>query len=163
MMLSVRATEAGLPANLTIGMLVAALGRSATKIITEDLRQTGIKPRHVAALAALRQGALTQQALGEAVHTDAAQLVGLLNELEAGELVSRRRDPNDRRRHIVELSSLGAARLADAENCVAQTEERLLAGLDPADRANLYRLLAQIVTNTGSTLNCREIDGEESC
>ncbi|MDB5043274.1 MAG: hypothetical protein JWN27_4000, partial [Candidatus Eremiobacteraeota bacterium] len=80
---------------------MAVLGRSATKIITEDLRQTGIKPRHVAALAALRRGVLTQQALGEAVHTDAAQLVGLLNELEAAELVSRRRDPNDRRRHIV--------------------------------------------------------------
>jgi MarR family transcriptional regulator, lower aerobic nicotinate degradation pathway regulator len=142
---------------------MAVLGRSATKIITEDLRQTGIKPRHVAALAALRQGALTQQALGEAVHTDAAQLVGLLNELEAAELVSRRRDPNDRRRHIVELSALGAARLVDAENSVSQTEERLLAGLDAADRANLYRLLGHIVTNTGSTLSCREMDREESC
>ena len=162
MILTVRATEAGVPATLPVGMLLTALGRSATKIITEGMRQTGIKPRHVAALAALRQGVLTQQALGEAVHTDAAQLVGLLNELEAAELVSRRRDPNDRRRHIVELSSLGAERLADAENCVAQTEERLLAGLDTADRANLYRLLAQMVTNTGSTLNCREIDSEET-
>jgi DNA-binding MarR family transcriptional regulator len=159
----VHATEAGVPADLPVGLLLAALGRSATKVITEDLRQTGIKPRHVAALTALRGGALTQQALGEAVHTDAAQLVGLLNELEAAELVSRRRDPNDRRRHIVEVSALGAARLADAENCVAQTEERLLAGLDTADRANLYRLLAQIVTNTGSTLSCREVDTEETC
>lgn len=143
-------------------MLLAVVGRNATKIITEDLRQTGIKPRHVAALAALRQGALTQQALGEAVHTDAAQLVGLLNELEAAELVSRRRDPNDRRRHIVELSSLGAARLEDAENCVAQTEEGLLAGLDAAERAHLYRLLEQIVTNTGSTVSCKEVESEET-
>jgi DNA-binding MarR family transcriptional regulator len=139
-------------------MLLAVLGRSATKIITEDLRQTGIKPRHVAALAALRQGALTQQALGEELQTDAAQLVGLLNELEAAELVSRRRDPNDRRRHIVELSPRGAACLEDAENCVARTEERLLAGLDTADRANLYRFLAHIVTNTGSSLSCKDVD-----
>src|SRR6202790_3942533 len=149
----VRASEAGVPANLPVGMLLTVLGRSATKLITEGMRQTGIKPRHIAALHALRPGALTQQALGEAVDTDATQLVGLLNELEAAKLVSRRRDPTDRRRHIVELSSLGAARLEDAENCVAQTEERLLAGLNAADRANLYRLLGHIVTNTGSTLN----------
>jgi DNA-binding MarR family transcriptional regulator len=139
-------------------MLLTVLGRGATKIITEGMRQTGIKPRHVPALTALRQRALTQQALGEAVNTDATQLVGLLNELEAAGLVSRRRDPNDRRRHIVELSPLGAARLEDAESCVAQTEERLLAGLDAADRANLYRLLAHIVTNTDASLNCSALD-----
>lgn len=64
-------------------MLLTVLGRAATKIITEGMRQTGIKPRHVAALRALKQGSLTQQALGEAVDIDATQLVGLLNELEA--------------------------------------------------------------------------------
>ena len=160
-MLTVRATEADIPANLPVGMLLTVLGRAATKIITEGMRQTGIKPRHVAALTELRHGPLTQQALGEAVHKEATQLVGLLNELEAAELVSRRRDPNDRRRHIVELSALGASRLEDAENCVAQTEERLLAGLDAAERASLYRLLAHIVTNTGSSLNCGSIDDAE--
>src|ERR1700694_521862 len=121
---AVRAPEAGVPANHPVGMLLAVLGRGATKIITEGMRQTGIKPRHVSALNALRRGALTQQALGEAVNTDATQLVGLLNELETAELVSRRRDPNDRRRHIVELSSRGAARLEEAEDFVAQGEER---------------------------------------
>lgn len=163
-MRSVRAPEAGVPANLPVAMLLTALGRSATKTITDGMRQTGIKPRHVAALKALSRGASTQQALGEAVHTDATQLVGLLNELETAELISRRRDPNDRRRHIVELSSLGAARLEEAENCVARAEERLLAGLDAAERADLYRLLSQIIANTGSSVSCEPSDhADERC
>jgi DNA-binding MarR family transcriptional regulator len=72
------------------------------------------------------------------------RLVGVLNDLEAEGLVSRRRDPVDRRRHIVEMSDLGRARLAAAEGAVAAVEERLLAKLDPEERRQLETLLGTI-------------------
>ena len=51
----------------------------------------------------------------EMIGVDPSKLVGLLNDLEAEGLIVRRRDPDDRRRHIVEVSKKGRTRLAAAE------------------------------------------------
>ena len=54
----------------------------------------------------------TQQAFAEAMHMDANNCVLLLNQLEDAGLVGRRRDPADRRRHIVALKPAGAVERA---------------------------------------------------
>jgi DNA-binding MarR family transcriptional regulator len=141
----------------SVGMALVALGRGVMRICTEALEPTGLKPRHLNALNALRCGPLTQQALGEAVRTDPTQLVALLNELETAELVSRRRDPNDRRRHIVALSEAGTNRLAEAERLAGDAEERLLAGLGAAERASFMRTLAAVIANTGISVSCNSV------
>jgi DNA-binding MarR family transcriptional regulator len=141
----------------SVGMALVALGRGVMRICTDALEPSGLKPRHLKALNALRDGPLTQQSLGEAVRTDPTQLVALLNELETAELVSRRRDLNDRRRHIVELSEAGANRLANAEQLVADAEERLLAGLSATDRSSFTRILATVIANTGVSVACNSV------
>jgi DNA-binding MarR family transcriptional regulator len=143
-----------LEAPIPIGMLLAALGRGASRLFTEALRPTGLKPRHLAALTELRNGPLTQQALGESSHTDPTKLVGLLNDLEHCELVVRRRDVNDRRRHIVEISALGRARLAEVDALIAGAEEQLLAGLEAGDRRRFVELLLHVVRNGGIVATC---------
>ncbi len=124
--------------------LVARLGRWAAGQFRASLRPVGLKPRHLATLLELREAPRTQQALAEAVGTDAAQLVGLLNDLESEGLVVRRRDPADRRRHIVEISERGRARVAEADRAVTSVEERLLTGLDAAQRSALLALLGHL-------------------
>ncbi len=140
--------------DVPIGMLFAALGRGVIRVFTETLRPTGLKPRHLAALQELRKGPLTQQALGEVTHTDPTKLVGLLNDLEHGELVERRRDANDRRRHIVEISDRGRERLAEVDALIAAAEDRLLAGLDADARARLVELVLHVVRNGGILPTC---------
>lgn len=125
----------------SVGMLLLKLGRSAQLQCREALRADHLTPRHLAALYELRRGPMAQQALGDAVGADPSKLVGILNDLEAEELVIRRRDPEDRRRHIVEVSEEGRERLAAAECQIAIVEERLLAGLNEKQRAQLAELL----------------------
>ena len=134
--------------------LVAKLGRWSARQFTAALKPVGLKPRQFGTLTELRQGPLTQQALGDAVGTDAAQLVGLLNELEADGLVHRRRDQNDRRRHIVEISGDGLARLTEADEALAAIETRLLTGLDEAQQIQLRSLLAYVAEHGGYDEEC---------
>jgi DNA-binding MarR family transcriptional regulator len=135
---------------IPIPVLLARIGKQAKRELGEALEPTGLKPRHVSALASLRDGPVSQAAVGEAAQVDSATLVGLLNELEVLGLVVRRRSSTDRRRHIVEISELGRARLAGVDRAVAGVESRFTAGLDAAQRAYLRALLSHIVAGTGA-------------
>jgi DNA-binding MarR family transcriptional regulator len=142
------------PIDASVGLLLAVLGRAATRAFTEVLRPIGLKPRHLAALIELRESPLTQQALGELTGTDPTKLVGLLNNLEESALIVRRRDPDDRRRHIVEISDCGRAKLAEVDRLVTATEEHMLAGLDACQRDTLRELLAQVAANARLGATC---------
>ena len=130
------------------GQLLAGLGKVATRRFGAALVPVGIRPRHLNALLTLRAGPTTQQGLAEAIRVDAVQLVGLLNDLEDEELIVRRRDPADRRRHIVEISCKAAARLAALDTAVAEVEDGLLTCLDPAERKQLRALLLRVAAAT---------------
>jgi DNA-binding MarR family transcriptional regulator len=114
----------------------------------------GLRPRHLVALTVLRGGGSTQQALAATLQIDGTNLVGLLNELEAEKLIERRRSSEDRRRHIVELTSAGAKRLAKAELALATVEDDVLGNLDAEQREMLYSLLLQ--ATSGDEVACTE-------
>jgi DNA-binding MarR family transcriptional regulator len=112
------------------------------------LAPLGLRPRHLVALTVLRDhGGSTQQALSATLQIDRTNLVGLLNELEADKLIERRRSAEDRRRHIVELTRAGEAKLAKAEFALAAVEDEVLAALDVEERETLYRLLHRATTD----------------
>ena len=83
---------------------------------------------------------------------DGTNIVGLLNELEAEDLIERRRSPEDRRRHVVVLTEAGAKRLAEAERALAAVENEVLEALDDSQREVLYNLLLQAAR--GSDVSC---------
>ena len=127
------------------GLLLAQLGRTAARRFKAALAPTGLTTTHIAVLLHLRdRGPTTQGALAAALDVDPGNLVAALNDLEAEELALRRRDPSDRRRHIVEISPRGAALLADATRELADAEERLLGELDEAERSELQSLLSRV-------------------
>ena len=124
--------------------LLAHLARVGSRAAEGALGPTGLRPRHLVALTLLsNHGAASQQGLAEALRLDPSNVVGLLNELEERGLVTRRRDPDDRRRHIVELSARGAESLALAHCRIAGAEEELLRALSPAERVTLHALLVR--------------------
>src|SRR5437773_3373755 len=138
----------------TAGMLLVKVGHAAERWYTEALKPTGLTPRHLGVLFELRARPTSQQALIDSIGVDPSRLVGLLNDLEADGLIVRRRDPEDRRRHIVEVSKEGRARLAAAEKAAGEVEERLFAAIDAEQREELLRALAQVADATGILEGC---------
>jgi MarR family transcriptional regulator, lower aerobic nicotinate degradation pathway regulator len=84
--------------------------------------------------------------------------VVLLNELEAKQLIERRRSPEDRRRHLVELTDTGAEQLAKAEGALSAAEDEVLGALDETQRETLYNLLQQAVA--GTAVSCAAAIGD---
>jgi DNA-binding MarR family transcriptional regulator len=122
--------------------LIDHLARRMRMRAESVLTPLGLRPRHLLTLTLLRDHAQsTQQSLSERLQIDRTNLVGLLNELESWELIERRRSDQDRRRHTVHLTPLGAERLAEAEFALAAVEDEILASLDAAQRETLYGLL----------------------
>ena len=133
---------------------VARIARRRSEIA---LAPTGLRPRHLVALTILREhGTTTQSALCEALRLDPTNLVGLLNELEERSLLTRRRDPADRRRHIVELTDAGATALTRAEAALAAVQDEVLAALEGDERALLHSLLARAAEGQVSCEACAE-------
>jgi DNA-binding MarR family transcriptional regulator len=104
----------------------------------------------VATLIELRDtGELTQQTLCGRLHIDPTNLVEILNELEQRGYAMRRRDPEDRRRHLVEISDAGVAALDEIAKVMDAVEDELLAGVDPAERERLEGVLTSIWESSG--------------
>ena len=121
---------------------LARVGRRAA----DSCGSVCLRPRHLIALRLLcERGPLTQHALGAALSLDPSNVVGLLNELEERDLITRRRDPADRRRHIVELSDSGSAELQRAYREFGAVEDDLFKMLTAEERITLYTLLSRAV------------------
>jgi DNA-binding MarR family transcriptional regulator len=131
-------------------LLMIKLGRITMHRFTEALEPFGIRPRHGAALIELRDhGELTQQSLCGQLHLDPTNLVAILNDLERRGYAKRRRDPVDRRRHLVEVSPKGLAVIEKVSEVMDGVERDLLDGLDAAEREQFEGLLTSIWDRSG--------------
>ena len=92
----------------------------------------------------------TQQELETAMVMDANSVVLILNELEAREFSVRRRDPQDRRRHIVEITPAGRRALEKADKAREALEDDLLAPLSAEERLTLKRLVERVLEGVWS-------------
>ena len=75
----------------------------------------------------------------------ANNFVLLRNDLEDRGYVERRRDPADRRRHVVVLTDEGRDALERAEEAQESLGEEMFAALSDEDRATLRSLLSRVV------------------
>src|SRR6476469_1481415 len=103
-----------------------------------DEQLLGMHLRHLVALAYVRDhDACPQQDLADAFCMDANNVVLLLNELEQMGYVTRLRDPEDRRRHLVQLTKAGHSALERTEQAQGAIEDEVLRALDGEERATL--------------------------
>jgi DNA-binding MarR family transcriptional regulator len=117
-----------------------------------ELESLGLRPRHLIVLMMLgeNRGSAGRQELAALLWLDRTNLVGLLNQLEAEELVLRRRAAEDRRRHIVELTAAGEERLVAAEKAIGAGEDEVLGALDDRQREQLFEPLQQAAAGGGA-------------
>lgn len=129
-------------------VLIFRLARMSGYRLGEALSVLEMRTHEFAVLHHLRQaGPLSQQELGSALRINPSNLVGVLDTLEADGLVLRPRDPADRRRHLVELTSAGQRRLTQAKRAVEAAEQDLLAPLSQAERDRFHRTLERLASH----------------
>lgn len=87
----------------------------------------------------------TQQELGEAMLHDPNMVVLLLNDLETRDYSIRRRDTEDRRRHVVEITPAGSEALDRARSALTKIEDNVFGELNAAERQSLRRLLEKVL------------------
>ncbi|MEZ5076385.1 MAG: MarR family winged helix-turn-helix transcriptional regulator [Solirubrobacterales bacterium] len=131
--------------------LLTQLSRVIFRRATEEA--IGMKLKQLIALDHLRrnQGCL-QQELGQTLMLDPNNCVILLNDLDERGYVERRRDPADRRRHLVEVTPAGIEALKASEARLDSLESEVLGDLEPAEREQLRELLAKALTGQESLL-----------
>jgi DNA-binding MarR family transcriptional regulator len=106
----------------------------------------GMKWRQSQALGfLLKHNGATQQELGDAMLMDDNSVVLLLNELEAAGFSVRKRDPGDRRRHLVEITTAGRHAIERSEKAQEGIEDELLGDLNEEERATLRKLLSRVL------------------
>jgi MarR family transcriptional regulator, lower aerobic nicotinate degradation pathway regulator len=142
-----RVNTAGLPQELvgSAVFLLKRLGYAAKDEATAAYEATGLHPYHYAILVVLSEAAAeTQGSIADALGYDRGQLVGLLDELEERGLVERRRDREDRRRHLVSLTADGKRMLRRLRTVARELEDEFLEPLSDEDRATLHTLLLRL-------------------
>ena len=128
--------------------LLKRLGWAIKDASIAAFEAAGESPYHYSVLAVLEESPReTQATIADSLGYDRSWLVGLLDELEANGLIDRRRDPADRRRHVVTLKPAGKQKLAELRAISKGVEDAFLAPLGPKERASLHQLLLELAAH----------------
>jgi DNA-binding MarR family transcriptional regulator len=123
-----------------------------------------LSPRQFQLLGLLHDhGSTGQGELGQMMETDPSILVTMLNPLEADGLISRQRDPEDRRRHLVSITPTGNQLLSNAASAQQKAEDALFGGLDSDQREQLRSLLVTLRDSLASGQQRSPSDPDSSC
>jgi DNA-binding MarR family transcriptional regulator len=103
-------------------------------------------PRHVAALQQLRGGPLTVSELASRLELTLPTVSGVLADLDRAGFVSRRPDPADRRRTIVQITPAQGALIGQWLDGAANPLARVLDKLAPSEQDAFLKAMAMLET-----------------
>jgi DNA-binding MarR family transcriptional regulator len=136
-------TEAG-RSNTGVITLLTQLSKALHRRTSEELLGMRLKSYLILSYVRDHPGT-TQHELERAMLMDANGIVILLNELEAAHYSVRRRDPDDRRRHLVELTQAGRHAIERADKARETIEEDVLGALSPKERETFRDLVQRVL------------------
>ena len=91
-----------------------------------------------------------QRQIAESIGIQGATLTHHLNAMEADGVVTRRRDPTNRRVHVVELTKAGDALFLRLRDAAVAFDRQLRAGLKEEEIASFTRVLDRLGANVAS-------------
>ena len=137
------------PAELPVGLAVAATAKLLSRAFDDALAAVGGSGPIWLVLQAVQSGeTATQGELAAAVGVRQPTLTHHLDGMERAGLVTRTRDPGNRRVQRIAVTESGEQLFRRLRRAAAAFEGRLQAGLDDEDVAALRRLLAQLEENS---------------
>ena len=140
------------PDRLDMGIMNGLLGfqlRLASVAVQQDFSQVmaplALTQMQAAVMILVHQNpGVSQVALAAALDTDRATMMGVVDRLEARELLRRTRSTEDRRRQELHLTRKGGALLKKAKAVIDAHEQKFLQLLNPDERAALFVMLKRV-------------------
>ena len=128
----------------TTGTIVLLTRLARAVYLRSSVDLVGMNLKNMVVLAYFRDHpSASQQAMTEHLSMDSNTGVLVLNDLEDLDFVERRRDPSDRRRHIVDITDAGLEALERAEVAQGSIEDEILGRLSDSERVTFRRLLVK--------------------
>ena len=136
------------PARTPIGLELARAARAVSRAFDDALAEAGGSLPVWLVLLNLKTRQLSKQRdLAEAVGVREATLTHHLNAMDRQGLVTRTRDPANRRVHVVELTPAGEAAFIRLAEAATAFDRKLRDGLTDADLDGLVAQLGQLASN----------------
>ncbi len=136
------------PFEAPIGLRVTNTAKALSRAFDEALAEAGGSRSTWLILLALKMKHIAnQRLLAEEVGIEGATLTHHLDAMEADGLLTRRRDPTNRRVHLVELTKQGEAAFHQMRGAATEFDHRLRAGISDAEVAQLGHLLGRLLAN----------------
>lgn len=138
------------PPRVPIGLQLAQVSRAVSRAFGDALAAAGGSlPVWLVLLNLKARSLRNQRELAEAVGIREATLTHHLNGMEASGLITRQRDPANRRSHLVELTAAGEATFLTLRDAAVAFDRRLRRGFTEEDVADLSGLLGRLAANVG--------------
>ena len=136
------------PSRPPIGLHLARTARSVSRAFDDALAQAGGSvPVWLVLISLKSQQMRNQRELAEAVGIREATLTHHLNAMDEQGLITRRRDPANRRVHQVELTEAGEDAFQRLRGAATVFDQRLRAGLSGDEVSQLEALLGRLAAN----------------
>jgi MarR family transcriptional regulator for hemolysin len=136
------------PATAPIGVVLARTAKTAARAFDHALAAAGGSQPIWPILISLKTTPVAnQRELADAVGIQGATLTHHLNGMETAGLVTRRRDPENRRVHLVTLTAEGEQLFLRLASAAIAHDERMRKGLTDAEIAQLADLLHRLAAN----------------
>jgi len=136
------------PSSPPIGLHLARTARSVSRAFDDALAEAGGSvPVWLVLISLKSQQLRNQRELAEAVGIREATLTHHLNAMDEQGLITRRRDPANRRVHQVELTEAGEAAFQRMRGAATAFDQRLRSGLSGDEVSQLEALLGRLAAN----------------
>ncbi len=128
------------------GFLLYKVGKWVQIETEAVLRELDLRDRHLMVLAILSaDDGQSQQDLARHLSLDPTAVVALVDDLEDRGLCQRERHPDDRRRHVIQLTAKGRRVYRDARALAAKVGDAIFGPLERSERAQLTEMLQRIM------------------
>jgi MarR family transcriptional regulator for hemolysin len=135
-----------------IGLQLSRTAKVVSRAFDDALVQVGGSlPIWLVLVSMKAQHHAAQRDLAEAVGVEGPTLTHHLNRMESAGLVTRTRDPENRRVHQVELTEAGEATFQRLLGAVTTFDQQLRDGLDKTEIDAISEILARLRANVASS------------
>ncbi|MDP3225791.1 MAG: MarR family winged helix-turn-helix transcriptional regulator [Rubrivivax sp.] len=135
------------------GHHIRRLHQNAVAIFLQETEAHGLTPVQYAALQTVaNQPGIDQRTLAGRIGLDTSTVAGVVDRLETRTLLQRNVSPQDKRVRLLTLTGTGTTLLADVEPAMRAAQQRILAPLPKADRAEFMRML-RVLVDANNTLS----------
>src|SRR6266702_720964 len=141
------------PTQPPVGLSLTRAARTIGRAFDETLAEAGGSLPAWLVLLARKTRSCRQLLLAEAVGIREATLTHHLNAMEIAGLITRQRDPANRRIHVVELTQAGEEMFGRLRDAAAAFDQRLRHGVSEEEIAGLRALLARLAENAGAEMS----------